>query len=92
MELTDLVETYRAHIANESYPGDDGPLDEAHSGQCAALLTRILDAPIVVLADGPAKISVIFMSYDGAVIDKEAQAMIIGIAQSMERLAGEAQS
>ncbi len=41
----------------------------------------------MTLADGPAKISAIFMDYDGAEIDKQAQATIIQVAEDMERLA-----
>ena len=90
--LPEMVETYRASVANDSYPGDDGPLDAAHYRQNRELYARILATPLVTLADGPAKISAIFMDYDGAEIDKQAQATIIRVAEDMERLAGEARS
>ncbi len=85
--LPEMVETYRASVANDSYPGDDGPLDAAHYRRNRELYARILATPLVALADGPAKIS-----YDGAEIDKQAQAKIIQVAEDMERLAAEARS
>ena len=86
--LPEMVEAYRASVSNDSYPGDDGPLDAAHYRQNRELYERIFATPLVVLADGPAKISAILMDYDGADMDKAAQAMIIRIAEDMERLAG----
>ena len=42
--LPEMVETYRASVANDSYPGDNGPLDAAHYRQNMELYARILAA------------------------------------------------
>ncbi len=58
-----------------------------YCGRWGSYSARILATPLVTLADGPAKISAIFMDYDGAEIDKQAQATIIQVAEDMEPLA-----
>ncbi len=89
--IPEMVETCRINCANESFPDDDD-LHVAHYQRNAALYDRILATPLVNLEDGPAKISAVFTWNDGCQIEEREEALIIGIAEDMVRLAGEARS
>ena len=89
--LPEMVETFLTNSANDSYPDDDD-LHTAHYQRNAALYARILATPLVDLADGPAKIRAVFMWYDGAISAPSPEAVIIRIAEDMERVAGGTQS
>ena len=84
--LPDMVETYRARVCT-TFP--DGVIADAHYRQSEGLYARILATPLAALEDGPAKISAIFMQYEGCDIDNTVRATIIRIAEDMVRLAGE---